>query len=68
MQDILLEKVQHMTSASKPMEGKKEAQPRKNRKETAMSFLLGIATDADRTNEVDCFFREPQLQPDDDAM
>ena len=43
VQDILREKVQHMISASKPMEGKKEAPPRKKRKETAMSFLLGIA-------------------------
>ena len=54
-----------MISASKPMEGEKEAPPRQKRKETAMSFLLGIATDPDATSEVDCFIREPQLQPDD---
>ena len=33
-----------------------------------MLFLLGIATDVDPTREVDCFIREPQLQPDDDAL
>ena len=54
-----------MISASKPMEGEKEAPPRQKRKKTAMSFLLGIATDPDATSEVDCFIREPQLQPDD---
>ena len=68
VQDILREKVQHKISASKPMEGEKEAPPRKKRKETAMSLLLGIATDADPTSKVDCFLREPQMQPDDDAL
>ena len=67
VQNILREKVQHMICARKPMEGK-EAPPRKKRKETAMSFLLGIATDPNPTSEVDCFIREPQLQPDDDAL
>ena len=38
VQDILHEEVQHMISASQPMEGEKEAPPRKKRKETAMSF------------------------------
>ena len=46
---------------------KRHNQGRKGRRQQCR-FLLGIATDADRTSEVDCFFREPQLQPDDDAM
>ena len=68
VQDILREKVQQMTSSGKQMQGEEPA--KKKKKETAMSFLLGMTTqdDSDSSTEVDRFVAESQLQPDDDAL